>query len=308
MQHRSAAGDPWLVQKRGPKANHAKSTGLSESFKDDREELELRARDIEEDAEELHLPPPLSGQLQNRVAVPPESARRQGAESVTPESALSGEQRALESATLIDAARQGQTWAFEALVKRYRSRIFALALHLTGSASDADDVTQDAFVRAFRNLDRFEGRSEFFTWLYRIAMNRALNVKRDKKRLKYANTEDPRVSAALSVDAPANQCDSAELRQAYGYLVEAFDKLSAPLKSTVVLTVMQGLSYPEAAVVLETNEGTIAWRIHEARRLIREHLAEATFGRKKRAVPKPPETESGVRSLEVVLGLMAPSV
>ncbi len=90
--------------------------------------------------------------------------------------------RGMEASALVDAAKSGDPRAFDALVRRYRSRIFALALHLTGSRSEADDITQDAFLRAYRNIGRFQGRSEFFTWLYRIALNRALNMRRDKRR------------------------------------------------------------------------------------------------------------------------------
>ena len=92
------------------------------------------------------------------------------------------ELRGMEASALVEAAKSGDPNAFDALVRRYRSRIFALALHLTGSRSEADDITQDAFLRAYKNIERFEGRSEFFTWLYRIALNRALNVRRDRRR------------------------------------------------------------------------------------------------------------------------------
>ena len=69
------------------------------------------------------------------------------------------------AARLVAAAKAGDPRAFEELVRRYRKRIFALALHLTGTPSDADDIAQDVFMRAFKALDRFEGRSEFFTWV-----------------------------------------------------------------------------------------------------------------------------------------------
>jgi RNA polymerase sigma-70 factor (ECF subfamily) len=224
------------------------------------------------------------------------------------------EARSTEADALVEAARRGDPRAFEALVKRYRHRIFALALHMTGSPSDADDITQDAFVRAFRSMDRFEGRSEFFTWLYRIALNRALNVRRDQARRRTTDLEDPRVVVAIAVDSGGDPARALELRETYVTLVKAFDKLSPLLKTTVALTMMQGLSYPEAAVVLETTEGTVAWRIHEARKQMRAGI-EAFFADRRKT---PEEVTAKIRrarpetaepsTLEMALALLAPSV
>lgn len=176
--------------------------------------------------------------------------------------------------SLVAAAQAGSDAAFEELVRRYRPRIYALALHLTGRASDADDVTQDAFLRAYKNLASFEGRSEFFTWLYRIALHRALNLRRDRGRRPEADLDDPRVSAALEVDADGDPRHALELRESYASLLDCFDRLSPLLRTTVVLVQLQGLSHKEAAVVLETTEGTVAWRVHEARRQLRLGLDE----------------------------------
>ena len=184
------------------------------------------------------------------------------------------ELRGMEASALVEAAKSGDPQAFDALVRRYRSRIFALALHLTGSRSEADDITQDAFLRAYKNIGRFEGRSEFFTWLYRIALNRALNMRRDKRRRITMSIDDPRLTMALAVDANGDPRRALELRETYTILLRAFDALSPLLRTTIALTLLQGLSYREAAVVLETTEGTIAWRVHEARRKMHEAMAK----------------------------------
>ena len=121
------------------------------------------------------------------------------------------------AATLVARAKAGNTAAFDELVRRYRKRIFAFALHLSGSESDADDITQDVFIRAFHGLDRFEGRSEFFTWVYRLAVNRALDARRVRARRSESSIEedDPRIERAIEVDAGGNPRRAAELRQTY---------------------------------------------------------------------------------------------
>ena len=103
---------------------------------------------------------------------------------------------------LVARAKRGDDDAFGELVRRYRDRIFALALHLTGCEPEADDVTQEVFLRAYAKLGDFEGRSEFFTWVYRMTVNRCLNATRDRRRRRETTMEDPRIdSVASDMDA-----------------------------------------------------------------------------------------------------------
>src|SRR5215813_12912995 len=87
-----------------------------------------------------------------------------------------------EDADDVDQARRGDREAFGRLVQRHQRRVYAAALHILGNHSDADDVTQESFVRAYRGLHTFDGRADFFTWLYRITVNTALNALRSDKR------------------------------------------------------------------------------------------------------------------------------
>lgn len=176
------------------------------------------------------------------------------------------------AARLVSLAKAGDLRAFEELVRRYRRRIFALALHLTGSTSDADDIAQDVFMSAYRALPEFEGKSEFFTWVYRMAVNRSLNVRRDRGRRPLDPLDDPRVELAISVDAGGDPQRAAELRQTYARLLRGLDALPAEMRTTVVLVALQGMAHGEAAVVQKCSEGTIAWRIHEARGRLRTAL------------------------------------
>jgi RNA polymerase sigma-70 factor (ECF subfamily) len=180
------------------------------------------------------------------------------------------------AAALVARAKAGDVRAFEELVRRYRHRIVALALHLTGSRSEAEDIAQDVFLGAFRALDGFEGRSEFFTWVYRMAVNRSLNNRRNRMRRGEESLEhrehDPRIDLAVEVDAGGDPRRAAELRQTYGRLLRALDSLPLEMRTSVVLVSLQGMSHGEAAVVQRCSEGTIAWRMHEARRRLHEAM------------------------------------
>jgi RNA polymerase sigma-70 factor (ECF subfamily) len=216
------------------------------------------------------------------------------------------QRRGAEAAELVARAKAGDPAAFDELVRKYRARVYSLALHLTGQASDADDITQDAFLKAYHKLPEFEGRSEFFTWIYRITLHRALNSKRDRKRRRTVPLDDPRLVAAVAVDSHGDPERAVQLRDRYRALLEAFDQLSPLLQTTVVLTTLQGLSYKEAAVVLETTEGTIAWRIHEARRKMRGYLEGLETGRAPEK--RRPMSDSAVFRLEKALMQLIPVV
>jgi RNA polymerase sigma-70 factor (ECF subfamily) len=216
------------------------------------------------------------------------------------------QRRGAEAADLVARAKAGDTAAFDELVRKYRPRVYALALHLTGEASDADDITQDAFLKAFYKLPEFEGRSEFFTWIYRITLHRALNAKRDRKRRRTVPMDDPRLVAAVAADAHGDPERATQLRDRYRALLEAFDRLTPLLQTTVVLTTLQGLSYKEAAVVLATTEGTIAWRIHEARRKMAAYLESLETG--PATAKRRPMTDSAIFRLEKALQQLIPAV
>jgi RNA polymerase sigma-70 factor (ECF subfamily) len=135
----------------------------------------------------------------------------------------------------VAAAKAGDTRAFESLVRRYRKRIYALALHIVGHASEADDIAQEVFLKAYRALGTFEGRSQFFTWVYRMTVNRSLNARRDRARRAERSDVlledgDPRIELAVAVDARDNPGLAAELRQTYGRLLRALDSLPADMR------------------------------------------------------------------------------
>lgn len=183
---------------------------------------------------------------------------------------------------LVEQARGGNAQAFGLLVRRHQKRIFRLAFHLVRSGTEAEDVMQETFVRAYQALDRFDGRSEPFTWLYRIAVNLSLNTIRARKPTRDATpSDDPRVEALLLETRPSHGNDpdrATQQRQLAGALCDGIDKLSETLRATLILVAVDGLGHDEAAKVLGVPEGTVAWRVHEARRKLREYLAERGFG------------------------------
>ena len=191
------------------------------------------------------------------------------------------EREAATATALVAAAKAGDSRAFEALVRRYRKRIYALALHMTRSASEADDIAQEVFLKAFRALPQFEGRSQFFTWVYRMTVNRSLNARRDRARRGEDTIDDPRLELAVAVDARGNPGREAELRQTYARLLRALDGLPGEMRTTVILVSMQGMSHGEVAIVQNVSEGTIAWRMHEARRRLQEATAPEKLQRKR---------------------------
>ena len=183
---------------------------------------------------------------------------------------------------LVDQARSGDAQAFGTLVRRYQRRIFRLAFHLVRTGAEAEDVTQETFVRAYQALDRFDGRSEPFTWLYRIAVNLSLNSIRARKSQRNSTpSDDPRIEALLTETRPSSGRDPAsatQQKQLAAALCDGIDALSDTLRTTLILVCIDGVPHDDASKILGCPEGTVAWRVHEARRKLREYLADRGFG------------------------------
>jgi len=179
----------------------------------------------------------------------------------------------------LDLARRGDRDAFGRLVRRHQRRVYAAALHILGNHSDADDVTQEAFVRAYRGLGSFDGRADFFTWLYRIAVNTALNALRSGKRGAVLHQRSGAEAAhvggrpeALGHGAPS-PAQRAEHTGEVARVLAAVAELSPALRVTLVLATIEELPHKQIAEILQIPEGTVAWRVNEARRLLKLRLA-----------------------------------
>jgi RNA polymerase sigma-70 factor (ECF subfamily) len=156
--------------------------------------------------------------------------------------------------------------------------VYATALHIMGNHGDADDVSQDVFIRAYRALHSFDGRSDLFTWLYRITVNTALNHIRSKKRVDSiaragateTNAEGGRPER-LGVVPPTPR-ESAELGERMKQVIDEVCQLSPTLRVTLVLAAVEGLPYRKIAELLDIPEGTVAWRINEARKQLKDRM------------------------------------
>ncbi len=182
----------------------------------------------------------------------------------------------LDDRELMQNAKDGDSQAFGELIRRHQKRIYRVALHMLREVAEAEDVTQDTFVRAHAALSRFDGRSQPYTWFYRIAVNLALNRIRSKKRSRNSTpADDPRLDSILIDHRPeaAPEKATAESQMARA-LCDAIDTLSETLRTTLILVAIDGLPHGEVATILGCPEGTVAWRVHEARKKIRAFLQQ----------------------------------
>ena len=170
-----------------------------------------------------------------------------------------------EEAEWIARAKQADMQAFESLYRAHVDRVYGLCLRMTGNVAEAEDCTQEAFVQAWRQLDRFRGDSAFGTWLHRIAVNAVLGRMRKSKR------EHDRIQVVADTDRPpVTEADSGELRD----LAAAIDRLPEGARHVFVLYAVYGYSHEEAGNMLGIAPGTSKAQLHRARRLLVQQLEE----------------------------------
>ena len=171
-------------------------------------------------------------------------------------------------AELVARARRGDEAAFEQLVLRHQRYAFNLAYRVTGNYAEAEDVTQEAFVRAWRGLPGFRGQARFATWLYRIVYNLCLNrLPRLRRELLQA---EPLEEAVVNPD-PAPP-DVFEVQERLAFLHDELNRLPAKYRLVLTLRYLQDLSYAEIAAALDVPMGTVKTHLHRARRLLTERL------------------------------------
>jgi RNA polymerase sigma-70 factor (ECF subfamily) len=174
---------------------------------------------------------------------------------------------------LIRRAGEGDLRAFDVLVRRYQRKVYYLALRMLKSHDAADDVAQDTFVRAYRAIGTFKPGSNFYTWLYRICMNRSLNYLEKEKHLvpesAFGEGSSPLERASTEAD-PLDEVAGAESAQ---LIEKAIDSLSPAYKAVFILRVYEEMTYEEIAESLGISMGTVMSRLFRAREKLQEMLS-----------------------------------
>lgn len=187
-----------------------------------------------------------------------------------------GDEAGPNDAELVERTRTGDPSAFDALVERYQDRVYNLCYRLCPNHADAADLTQTAFLKALESLPRFEARANFFTWLYRIAANEALSLRRQRRRRPTVSLDsgdsERRPSERIADEAPsgADRLDQAVMVRR---LEAALEKLDEEFRVAVVLRDIEDMDYAEIADVLEVPVGTVKSRIHRGRMMLRTILS-----------------------------------
>lgn len=174
-----------------------------------------------------------------------------------------------EDGRLLEAFRRGEESAFTALVIKYREGVYRVARRMLGNHEDAADATQEVFIRAYRALARFDGRSQLYTWLYRITVNLCLDARSRLSRVSLASEDALRDVA----DGP-RLADEAEHRETRQLVAAAVAGLPPRQRAMMVLRVYQDLPYQEIARIMGCTEGTVKATMFAAVRKLRQTLAE----------------------------------
>ena len=180
---------------------------------------------------------------------------------------------------LVKRARRGDLGAYDELVRRYQERVYATVYHMTSNHEDANDLAQEAFIKAFQALKSFKGGSSFYTWVYRIAVNKTLNFLKSRKNRSHFSLNDvdfnaennPDLVALISEKTPRREVGLTELQEK---LNEAMQQLSEQHRLVVTLHDVQGLPHEEIAKIMDCNVGTVRSRLFYARQQLQGFLAD----------------------------------
>jgi len=180
---------------------------------------------------------------------------------------------------LVENAREGKLDAYDELVRRYQERIYGTIYHMTSNHEDANDLVQDTFIKAFQALKTFKGGSSFYTWIYRIAVNKTINFLKQRKNrtgmslndLDFNAENDPDLVALISDKNPRRDAGLTELQEK---LNEAMGRLSEVHRLVVTLHDVQGVPHEEIARIMDCNIGTVRSRLFYARQQLQGYLSD----------------------------------
>jgi len=186
--------------------------------------------------------------------------------------------------TLIEQARQGDSEAFGELMQLHQDRLYSAMVHVMRCPADAEDVTQTAFIEAFRKLDQFRGDSSFYTWIYRIALNRSVDQRRRCRPTQSLDSVLPQLQQqpCSTEDSPSRPL---ELQEQTGRVQRALAALSEKDRAILVLREWEQFDYATISQVLGLNLGTVRSRLHRARSHLLEALQRLETAGAKRSMP-----------------------
>ncbi|MCC6415144.1 MAG: sigma-70 family RNA polymerase sigma factor [Opitutaceae bacterium] len=188
------------------------------------------------------------------------------------------QQEADSDGEIVRRVQSGDVAAFDELVLRYRGRVLGLIYNMTSNREDASDLTQDTFIKAFQSINRFQGQSSFFTWLYRIAVNSTLTHLRKNRLRTFFSLEkvdendhqSTEVIEALTDNSGAER--DTYVKELQERLNEAMQKLSINHRTVVTLFEIDGLGHQEIAEIMNCSVGTVRSRLHYAKQLLQAEL------------------------------------
>ena len=179
-----------------------------------------------------------------------------------------------DEAELIERSRKGDSQAFGVLVERYQRRVVGVALAVVHNQDDAIELAQETFVRAYENLSKFESRSSFSTWLYRIAANLAIDFWRREGRHVVLHGEDAETEISKLPNITGDSFKEVSRSELSARLKQALEELTPEHRAVILLREVEGMSYDEISDVLQCPRGTVMSRLHYARTHLRNILKD----------------------------------
>ena len=181
--------------------------------------------------------------------------------------------------SIVKRVQAGEVATFDQLILKYRERVFGIIYNLTSNREDASDLTQDAFIKAFQSINRFQGHCSFFTWLYRIAVNGALSHLRKNRLRTFFSLEklheDGTNAQILDQLTDKKGADRGTyLKELQEKLNEALQKLSIPHRTVITLFEIDGLGHAEIAEIMGCTEGTVRSRLHYAKQFLQGEMGK----------------------------------
>lgn len=179
---------------------------------------------------------------------------------------------------VVRRVQAGEVAAFDQLILKYRERVYGVVYNLTANREDASDLAQEAFIKAFQAINRFQGNCSFFTWLYKIAVNTTLSHLRKNRMRSFFSLEKLGEEGGASevIDKLTDKRGAdrdAYLRELQEKLNEAMQKLSIPHRTVITLFEIDGLSHAEIAEIMGCSEGTVRSRLHYAKQFLQGELS-----------------------------------